>query len=107
MGQIWDIIVSWGIPTLCTTIIAMCGAGGVIHKWVTHNRRQDELLIFVAQELLVMLGERYLEKGCITASELEKFERLHRRFKNLDDGSEIGDLIYEQVKKIKIREDCD
>lgn len=106
MGQVWDIVMGWGIPTLLTTVIAMCGAGGVLRRWVTHNKRQDDLLIFVAQELLVMLGERYLEKGCITAAELEKFERLHRRFHNLD-GGEIGDLIYEQVKNIKIREDCD
>ena len=106
MEQVWDIVIGWGIPTLLTTLVAMCGAGGVLWKWFTHNRRQDELLIFVAQELLTMLGERYLEKGCITAAELEKFGRLHRRFSNLDD-SELCDTIYEQVRKIKIREDCD
>ncbi|MEE0433929.1 MAG: hypothetical protein UDB11_00785 [Peptococcaceae bacterium] len=105
MGQVWDIVLGWGIPTLLTTLVAMCGAGGVLRRWATHNRRQDELLIFVAQELLTMMGERYLEKGCITVTELEKFERLHRRFNSLD-GEGVGDIIYEQVKQIKIREDC-
>ena len=99
-------VIDWGLATFLTSLVTACGVGGFIWKQVTRNKRQDALLLSIARCQLMRDCQYYLQQGCISVND---FAFLQQQFDAyaLNGGNGVVKELFEHVKELQIREDCE
>lgn len=94
-----------------TIIIAIISSGalstlitGLFTAWKSNKEREDGVTAGVRMLLydrVKFLGKKYLEKGMVTAEELEDLVEMHRIYHNMG-GNGFLDSIMDSVKHMQI-----
>ncbi len=104
MAQLWQVIVQWSVIRLLTCVVAACGVGGLLWRWVTCNRRQNAMLLAMGQYLLIYYGECLLARGSMTMHEWSSFHQLYEAYHGLG-GNGVLTTLYERCCVLTIRKE--
>lgn len=98
-GPAWvDVLV-----TVFVTVLASNGFWALLQKKFDHNSTEKKLLVGLAHDRIIYVGEGFIARGWITYDEYEDFMKyLYEPYANYG-GNGIAERISDEVKKLPLR----
>lgn len=92
------------IVTAVSTILASSGFWAYMQKRADKNSSSNKMLLGLGHDRIMDLGMKYIQRGSITADELENLvDYLYVPYKEMG-GNGAAERIVNEVKKLKITE---
>jgi hypothetical protein len=98
-GSVWiDVLV-----TVFVTVLASNGFWAILQKKFDRNSTEKTLLVGLAHDRIIYIGERFIARGWITYDEYEDFMKYLYEPYTKYGGNGIAERISDEVKKLPLK----
>ena len=88
------------VATIFCSVLASSGLWALISKLLEKKSKSSKLLVGLAHDRIVYLGEKYIERGSITKEEYENLvDYLYKPYKELG-GNGTAERVIQQINKL-------
>lgn len=93
------------IVAIFTSVMASTGFWSFVSKFSTSKKNRDALLLSLANQQMIIIGQLYIDRGYITLAEYKNFQQyLWEPYEQMG-GNGLGKKIHDEIEQLPIRKD--